>query len=246
LLVENGTIGDEVDIELTLEAETTGEWQAEAILTEYEPIITNEDTNDSTDTIIILPDGSLPIKLLSFKVLEGIQYNTISWATALEINNDYFSLERSFDGFNFESIGNISGNGNSSGIHHYAFKDLDFKYPTLYYRLVQFDFDGENSTSELVKVSRNIVLQEEINVFPNPFNGELMHIELDLSKHSAVDVKLVNIRGETIYSNSIADFNKSQSSIQLSGLNLPNGVYYLILGTDSNTKQTIKKLLVRN
>lgn len=84
----------------------------------------------------------LPIELLNFKVENKDLGNQIEWVTASERNNDFFLLERSTDGVNWNFIDKIKGAGNSSSIKKYTSIDYEYKNSINYYRLSQIDFDG--------------------------------------------------------------------------------------------------------
>jgi len=90
----------------------------------------------------------LPITLLSFqaKAQNGVVHT--DWITASEINNDYFTIERSKDGRTWETVGTIEGAGNSHTELSYSFSD-DRPYSGVsYYRLQQTDYDGAMTGSE--------------------------------------------------------------------------------------------------
>jgi len=76
----------------------------------------------------------------------------LNWATGSEINNDYFTLERSRDAVDAEIIGFIDGAGNSSHTLHYQFIDHDPLPGISYYRLKQTDYDGSFEYSQWVAV----------------------------------------------------------------------------------------------
>lgn len=97
-------------------------------------------------------DNPLPIELLSFtaKYQDGIVL--LNWATGSEINNDYFTLERSRDALNAEIIGFVDGAGNSSRTLHYQFVDRDPLPGISYYRLKQTDYDGSFEYSQWMAV----------------------------------------------------------------------------------------------
>ena len=94
----------------------------------------------------------LPIELLSFSAKANNDIVDISWSTASEINNDFFTIERSYNGVDFTSIGTVNGAGNSSMVLNYV--SIDEKpYPGIsYYRLKQTDFDGKYSYSTIAAV----------------------------------------------------------------------------------------------
>ncbi|MBL0033140.1 MAG: hypothetical protein IPP27_13535 [Bacteroidetes bacterium] len=65
------------------------------------------------------PWGSLPVELVKFDVVEENNIIRISWTTASEINNDYFTIERSNDAINWIEIEKTDGNGNSTQYLNY-------------------------------------------------------------------------------------------------------------------------------
>ncbi|TZF82076.1 hypothetical protein FW774_15390 [Pedobacter sp. BS3] len=85
---------------------------------------------------------TLPVNLTAFTAVIKNSRVEINWATSSEAVNSHFTIERSSDGKDFVTIGEIMGNGNSDVIHAYTFYD---SYPCLggnYYRLSQTDFNG--------------------------------------------------------------------------------------------------------
>jgi hypothetical protein len=84
----------------------------------------------------------LPITLISLKGENRNSENVITWATASEQNNDYFTLSYSFDGVNYVDFITFSGAGNSSEELGYMAIHTDFEKSINYYKLTQTDFDG--------------------------------------------------------------------------------------------------------
>jgi hypothetical protein len=87
--------------------------------------------------------GILPIELLSFTPSIKPDRIELNWTTGSEINNDYFTLERSRDLYGWEVLGFVEGAGNSSTPLSYSFSDLRPLDGLAYYRLKQTDFDGK-------------------------------------------------------------------------------------------------------
>ena len=109
---------------------------------------------DNIELTQLGPCTVLPIELLSFDVTKNNDHNTLTWVTATEINNDYFTLERSVDGFNWVEIATINGSGTVSTPTHYEYKDYEFSRDTVnYYRLKQTDFNGVFEYFNIVYVS---------------------------------------------------------------------------------------------
>lgn len=109
----------------------------------------------------------LPIELVDFESNcsdEGVQLN---WSTITETNNDYFEIETSSYGVDWEKIGEIDGAGISTVRRDYRFVDVNPKDDVLYYRLVQVDFDGTKTYSDAV-ASYCVRSESGIFVYPNP------------------------------------------------------------------------------
>ena len=87
--------------------------------------------------------GTLPIELLSFKGFNYGEKNLFEWSTATEVNNDYFIIEQSFDGMNWQDLKKIYGAGNSRHTRHYNMYIEKPEKALNYYRLKQTDFDGQ-------------------------------------------------------------------------------------------------------
>lgn len=112
----------------------------------------------------------LPVELLTFSAT-AIDNHMVrcDWTTAIELNNDFFTVERSPDGLRFEEVGNVPGASNSVIPLVYAFDD-PHPYPGLsYYRLRQTDLDGTVSWSEAVPVV--LSRYHGVGIFPNPSSG---------------------------------------------------------------------------
>lgn len=108
----------------------------------------------------------LPVELVAFELELKQDKVNLLWTTASEINNDYFEIQKSQDGFVFQTIAHVNGNGNTTQSFDYAFKDQLEQSGNYYYRLKQVDFDGTYAYSEVEFVSyKNI---KPAQVYPNP------------------------------------------------------------------------------
>jgi hypothetical protein len=109
---------------------------------------------------------NLPITLLSFtgeKDGDGVR---LDWTTASERDNDYFTILRSKDGWNFEEVTRVPGAGNSTSPIPYWTRDAKPYDGLNYYRLRQTDIDG----TQVDHVDKTIMV-----VFSRTF-GTLAHI----------------------------------------------------------------------
>lgn len=95
-------------------------------------------------------DPFLPVELLYFKPVVKDGTVVLNWSTGSETNNDYFTIERSLDGYNWVSILSIRGQGNSTKKSVYELYDRVFGLSGIvYYRLSQTDYDGKREVFDI-------------------------------------------------------------------------------------------------
>ncbi len=172
--------------------------------------------------------GSLPVKLISFAVSRVSSYNKLNWATAIELNNEKFEIERSLNGLDFIKLGEVDGNGNSNQIIRYSFIDRDLEKQTLegvYYRLKQIDFNGKFEYSHTIKLSKiNALDVAKPIVSPNPFSSQIK-IELPKGSSDFVNLTITAMNGVTVFETSVL-VGKS-NVIDVSTETLNSGIYLL-------------------
>jgi hypothetical protein len=142
----------------------------------------------------------LPVELLYFEAHGIINSIHLNWATASEMNNSGFDLERTTTPpDNFEKIGWIAGNGSTSNISYYNFEDGNVK-PNInyYYRLKQIDFDGDYEYSKITSGSVGDELTGfAFYVIPNPYSGNTS-ITYTLKETSKVKIEVINVMGQQV------------------------------------------------
>jgi len=182
------------------------------------------DFRDTDNTI-----GGLPIELISFDAQKFGADVILSWKTATETNNDYFIIERSFDGNVFEQILTKKGAGNSSVELSYTDMDLNAENGNNYYRLTQVDYDGKSKRFDdmIRQVDFKTSSDETITVYPNPSNGELLYLEIEKATVGEYIIELLSSRGKLISVNQINIESETFKLEILQGLKLAKGVYYL-------------------
>jgi hypothetical protein len=177
-------------------------------------------------------DNQLPVTLLEFNADLINSVTKLNWTTGSEINNNYFDVERSADGLNFDKIAKIEGTGNSNELRNYSTIDKNPLYGVNYYRLRQVDFNGHETYSEIKTVFN--YRENDIKIYPNP----------------AIDV--VIIEGENIKNINISDISGKEMNIYIEKSDINNiidcselskGIY--ILNFLSNNKVYSEKLIIR-
>lgn len=117
-------------------------------------------TGDGFETIEEFVNGGgstpLPVELLFFNAKNSNSAVQLNWATATEINNDHFIIERSEDGAYFYEIGRVDGNGNSTEQIEYSFTDQFVLNEVQYYRLTQVDYDGQSEQFEIKRIDTSV------------------------------------------------------------------------------------------
>jgi len=171
----------------------------------------------------------LPVEWLSF--VANLKSNTVvlDWKTASESGNDYFIVERSIDGHNFEAIGTVAGNGNTNTISSYSFTDYNPGTGILYYRLRQVDFDGQLDYSKIVPVRIGTGVSPVV-LYPNPIRDiafVLIHTEII----GDVLLEIFDAAGKLVQSES-ANVLSGSNTIQIDVSSLPQGVYFLKQGVE--------------
>jgi len=136
-------------------------------------------TTFSTMTIANALGGNniLPIELTRFDATVVNKKTRLAWTTATEIDNDFFVIERSSNGIDFEDIGTIDGAGNSFSELNYVFVDERPLTGRNYYRLRQVDFNQAFSHSRIVSVDQTGQIREII-AYPNPVAGTTFTVSL--------------------------------------------------------------------
>ncbi|WP_338789950.1 proprotein convertase P-domain-containing protein [Bernardetia sp. MNP-M8] len=186
----------------------------------------------------------LPLTLLSFDAKPMENDAILDWTTIGELNHDYFEVERSFTGDNFERIGNIKnpiGRDNTKNTYSFVDKNVGIENREAYYRLKQIDTDGTFSYSDIKKVNWSIndsENQADFIAYPNPFT-DILTLDFSLERQETVDIILTDMAGRSIKTIS-QSFQKGSQKIEFNNLqNLARGSYLIQLRT-STLQKTFK------
>lgn len=193
--------------------------------------MSEEDTNDvlggSFARMSIFNNvDPLPIELVSFRAFASGSSGILDWVTASEKNNDRFEIERSSNGIDFVTIGNVSGAGDSAISIAYRFVDTQPLSGINYYRLRQVDFDGKYEYSHIV--SLYFEQASSIAVFPNPASKEF-NIQMNGYNKNAL-ARLYNAMGQLMDEKFIVG-GTLLTTFNISAL--PKGPYYISIMSES-------------
>ncbi len=190
---------------------------------------------------------ALPITLLSFDAEIDNTSVKLTWKTTSEINNDYFTIERSSNGLDFEEVAQVQGSGNSNSVKEYEQYDDSPLLGTSYYRLKQTDFDGKFEYVKLIAINFNQNSEGicTLKVYPNPCVGSCT---IDLKdcplSESQVDIELYDAFGKKIVNRITPKSQSKDISFHLNpSNNLAPGVY--IVRAKTNGKNQASKVIIK-
>jgi hypothetical protein len=183
----------------------------------------------------------LPVELLDFTAVLNIDHQVnLDWTTVSEINNDYFIIEKTKDGIEFEFVGEIDGAGNSNMELNYHLLDIDPYTGQSYYRLKQTDFDGEVKYTDLRSIYIGNSSEFSWSLYPNPNDGHFSVIITGLNNKEIV-LNVMDITGKLVYTKPIfVEAAQQMISIDQMGI-LAVGIYtvQLITGNESYASKMI-------
>ncbi len=106
----------------------------------------------------------LPVEFIEFSAKFKENNNTVvvTWSTAVEMNNDYFVVQRSIDSYHFVDVNKMIGYGNSNVVKHYSFIDTEPYSGVSFYRLKQVDFNSVCTYTKIVRVDDSAEEQKKI------------------------------------------------------------------------------------
>lgn len=179
----------------------------------------------------------VPVEWLDFSArLINDRSVELNWSTATELNNEYFEIERSLDGENYESIERQEGQGTSYEIEHYSAYDTPNALGAVYYRIKQVDFDGTASYTDIAKVTID-TNKGTLSIFPNPATN---YLELTVNDDSFYNYSILDLQGRELNKGVL-----SHNTERISLLNLLPGNYFINLTNASGDHQKFPFMIVK-
>lgn len=163
-----------------------------------------------------------PVEWLSFTAVPDDQMIRLNWATASELNSDYFAVERRFEQGNWQELGIVPAAGYSNETREYEFRDQDAFSGRRSYRLKQVDMDGTFSYGDQVEVE---MMHTTISYFPNPFSQNLT---IRNPWQNSLTAKIIHPDGRMVRT-----FEVKTGDNQINVSDIPSGIYLLQLSEPS-------------
>lgn len=184
-------------------------------------------------------NSPLPIELLYFNATAENELVELSWSTASEINNDFFTIEYSndLDDTNtiWTPIAMIDGAGNSNTPLIYTFIDRpylrDNNTNVVFYRLKQTDIDGKYKYYGPVFVRYNYIDEDEKNIiitYDPSINENKINIMFNATESNQYQINIYNINGKLITTNTGQSIDGTNNiTMQINNIN--SSIYIIVL-----------------
>ena len=182
-------------------------------------------------------DYPLPIELLSFSAKCENGNALLKWNVASEINSNYYNIEKSVDAKQYDEIVNILVRNGLSFPKMYEFIDENYTQPA-YYRLNEFDYDGQKSSFKAIYLDCTNVLDYSIKSRAISYNNMLIDFNIPKGDYQ---LSIYDNTGKVVYNQNI------YIPTELEQLNIRNSLFtegiYLILVQNQYHKYTSKIIM---
>ncbi len=185
----------------------------------------------------------MPIQLLSMDAEIRGENIVLTWSTASEVNNDFFTIERHQNEGKVEMLASLPGAGNALTGNNYSFVDNHPLSGTSYYRLKQTDYDGHTTQFDPIAVKYSKYMRTNIRVYPNPVHAD-QQIQVELQgfeDQKEVLVVLLNQYGVEVFSKVVIQRGDAILTAIDPKQKLAPGLYFV---TGSNENNIYKQKLV--
>jgi hypothetical protein len=174
----------------------------------------------------------LPVQLISFMAFAEYKRVKLNWVTASELNNFYFTIQRSGTGEHFIDLFNVGGAGTTSSLTSYTAIDPNPLHGNSYYRLKQVDYNGKYSFSPVRKVM--ILTRTPVSIYPNPAREGLVTVSTGNVDDKINRIDIYDMTGRILESKNYSDEGYGDASVAIEIDNsFPNGTYMLVVSSDT-------------
>ncbi|WP_254411176.1 T9SS type A sorting domain-containing protein [Dyadobacter diqingensis] len=199
--------------------------------------ITDANGLTSNTATITVDVGVLPVTLVSFNVVKEGKVAILNWATTAETNSDHFEIQHSVSGKEWNKIGTVASNGESSVRQNYNFTDKNPVNGENLYRLKMIDKDQTYAYSRIQSVKFDGLKIQSVSIYPNPSADRLFIKDADLAQLKQASI--LDMTGRAIF---------STNKVDADGINvskLPLGTYVLHITNLNGTSSSHKIVIVR-
>ena len=202
--------------------------------------ITNYTVTDAfgcvTDQFAVTTTSTLPVSLLTYNVKLADKKVNVNWSTGTEINNKYFTIERSVNGNDFNAIGTVNGAGNSTTIQSYSFVDAVPLLGNSYYRLLQTNFDSHKEYMGVRRIENISIKNFDVKALSG-FTNKLV-LQINSSVDGVYHLNIFDLSGKKLKDEVL----KIDAGISTKEIDCKPGVY--IWEVRNNNGDAIKQKVI--
>jgi hypothetical protein len=182
----------------------------------------------------------VPVKLISFKVLQESGFNKLNWTTASENSCVSYAIERSAEGLNYVEIGSLPC-ANTAESRTYEFTDKSFPYSLNYYRLRKTEANGAVSYSETRLI--NNIRKFQLNNITYLKEGNNFSLSYYSPAKETKEVKIYDIAGRliTVINHT---FSQGENKETLPGVHLGKGIYFVRINETDQASSIHSKFVI--
>jgi len=173
------------------------------------------------EALLISTGNILPVELTAFSGRPKVKTIDLLWETASETDNDFFAVEKSINGIDFDEVTKVDGKGTTTLKSNYTWIDQSPNDGLNYYRLRQVDLNGDKSYSEIIVIEFESD-RSEIQIYPNPTIKEL-NINLPENWDNETSIVIYDF-----YGNLINSFTSTSASLTFPVDHIPAGWYRIL------------------
>jgi len=180
------------------------------------------------DTFILTPFCMpLPVKLISFEAYQVMNQHYIEWQVADEMDIVKYEIMVSYDGINFNPIGDISALNNSNSITHYDFINTQhLASKSTYYQLRVTENSGLVTFSNIIQLEHSNTQNGIKALYPNP-TQKVLNLLIQGQLQTYETILITDIQGKTIQEINLSQF--SEQLIKINTEELQKGFYNIQL-----------------
>jgi hypothetical protein len=186
---------------------------------------------------VVTTPGTLPVTFQSFYVSRQGSNNQLGWSTSRELNNNYYTIEKSTDARNWKQIATVAGAGTSSLVNKYSYTDKNTNDAVAYYRIRQADMNGV-ATYSAIRALRNNETGTVTNIYAS--SNKTVTIDFNSDVKDNVSIQLINMSGQVIVRK---EFSQASYRLIVDAIGAGSGVYAVRV-SDSKGWSEVKRIML--
>jgi hypothetical protein len=212
-------------------------------------VYTGGTTKNGPFSLTTSGESVLPVKLTDLSAsINSAAKVEIKWTTETELNNDFFTIEKSSNGLDYKAIGSVRGAGTTNNSHDYSFTDNHPYEGSAYYRLKQNDFDGKHEYFGPITI--HYEKKENggcvMKVYPNPCMGKcnVTLEDCNESEKDYIEVEMLDASGIKVHSHVPVREQNGNFNFEIDTHNYLKPGVYIVRGANKS-EQYHKKIIVK-